>query len=75
MISTGNPVLDDIATEYKRMEDIDTFNNACACFFDLRMWDRIGRPKRIINETYAVSPWFATLKRLQSSPNNLIVKE
>jgi len=62
MITTGDPVLDDISREYKRLGNIDTFNNACACFYDLRTWDRMGRPKRVINETYALSPWFATLK-------------
>jgi len=69
MISTGNAVLDDIATEYKRMNNIDVFNNACACFFDLRTWVRMGKPQEVRNNMYAISPWFATLKRMQSSPD------
>lgn len=71
MVSTGNAVLDDICTEYKRLGNIDVLNNAWACFFELREWDRMGRPNEVVNSTYAVAPWVATLKRMAKDSDKM----
>ncbi len=66
MISTGDAPLNDACIEYKRMGNIDIFNNFWTCFYHPRMWEKIGKPQQITNDVYAQSPFFATLKRMQA---------
>ena len=62
MIKTGDMFLDTISTEFQRMGDIDTFNNAVTWGFHTGIWRSIGAPRKIQDEEYAVAPWVATMK-------------
>jgi len=71
MQRTGDYYLDDVCVELKRMENIDVFNNAVAWAYLSDIWDRMGRPQNIINNVYAVSPWFAAFKRKLAETNDM----
>jgi len=66
MLPALDAPLKDACVEYKRMGNIDVFNNFVAWAYNVRVWRRMGCPKEITNGAYAVSPWVATLNRLKS---------
>lgn len=67
--STKDKVLDDTCIEYKRLGNIDVFNNAIMCYYFSDIWNKAGRPKETTNDIYAKSPWVAVMKKMHKSLN------
>jgi hypothetical protein len=76
MNPTGEPFLDDTMREFKRLGNIDVFNNAVAWAFDTSTWRDMMRHKHemlakqqlppdiICDEIYATSPLAAVMRKL-----------
>jgi hypothetical protein len=67
---TGDPLLDDAVLEYRRLGNIDVFNNAVAFYFMPGIWRAMGHPQAINDDTYVVSPLAAVMRKLTKESND-----
>ena len=68
-IYTGDSVLDGAAIEYKRMGNIDVFNNMIMFAFHPGLHREVGCPHEITNDVYADSPFAAVFKKMVKENN------
>lgn len=63
-LRTGEPILDDAVMQYRRLGNIDVFNNIMMFAYNPSTWRECGSPQEINDEMYGTSPLYAVFNKI-----------